>query len=107
MQKMKFQFGDCKRQIDLSDVDFVLNYEQAVTEYEEGVRNLNRELPPSAQLERIYHLFFRLFNRILGEGSTEEMFGNKKSVTMCVKAFHTLVRSMEKYSKTLKTEETI
>ncbi|MBE7042452.1 MAG: hypothetical protein E7399_03045 [Ruminococcaceae bacterium] len=104
MQKMKFQFGDCTRQIDLSDVEFVMNYEQAIEEYEQGVQALNREASPSAQLEQICQLFFAMFDKIFGENSAEEMFGTTKSVALCTKAFTVLIRSMDKYANNLRTE---
>ncbi len=104
MQKMKFQFGAFKRQIDLSDVDFVLRYEQAITEYEEGIQGMNREVAPSAQLEQICQLFFSLFDKLFGDGSAKEMFGETKSVALCTKAFTALLRSMSQYAGALNQE---
>ena len=62
MKMMKYQFGELSQTIDLSDVDFVLRYEQAISEYEEGVKNLDRNIAPSAQLNQVCQLFFDLFD---------------------------------------------
>ena len=107
MQTMKFQFGEFKQQIDLSDVDFVLRYEQAITDYEEGIKGLNREVAPSAQLEQVCQLFFAMFDKLFGEKSAKKMFGETKSVALCTKAFTQLLRSMNQYAGALKKEEKI
>lgn len=104
MQTMKFQFGDFKQQVDLSDVDFVLRYEQAIAEYEEGIKGLNREVPPSAQLVQVCQLFFALFDRLFGEDSAKKMFGETKSVALCTKAFTQLLRAMHQYAGALQQE---
>ncbi len=106
MKMMKYQFGDFSQTIDLSDVDFVFRYEKAVSDYEEGIKSLNRELAPSAQLSQVCQLFFSLFDCLFGEGSSKKMFGETKSLSLCTKAFTLLLRSMNKYAKTLKNEET-
>ncbi len=107
MQTMKFQFGELKQQIDLSDVDFVLRYEQAITDYEEGVKGLNREVAPSAQLEQVCQLFFSMFDKLFGEESAKKMFGETKSVALCTKAFTQLLRAMNQYAGALKKEDKI
>ncbi len=107
MQTMKFQFGAFKQQVDLSDVDFVLRYEQAITDYEEGIKGLNRDVAPSAQLEQVCQLFFALFDKLFGSGSAKEMFGETKSVALCTKAFTLLLRSMNQYAGALKKESGI
>lgn len=107
MQTMKFQFGEFCRQVDLSDVDFVLRYEQAIAEYQEGIQKLDRQLAPSAQLEQVCGLFFLMFDRLFGQGSAKEMFGETKSVALCTKAFTALLRGMNKYARTLHPEGAI
>ena len=107
VQKMKFQFGAFKRQIDLSDVDFVLRYEQAIEDYEKGIKGLNRDVVPSAQLEQVCQLFFSMFDKLFGDGSAKEMFGETKSVALCTKAFSQLLRSMNQYAGALNQEEKI
>ena len=107
MKMMKYQFGELSQTIDLSDVDFVLRYEQAISEYEEGVKNLDRNTAPSAQLNQVCQLFFDLFDCLFGEESAKKMFGETKSVSLCTKAFTLLLRSMNKYAQTLKNEEMV
>lgn len=104
MQKMKFQFGGLIRRVDLSDVEFVSRYEQAVSCYERGVEELDRNLAPSAQLEQVCGLFFTLFDQLFGSGSSQEMFGGTKSVALCTKAFSALLRTMDKYARQLSHE---
>ena len=105
MKKMKYRFGDLNQAVDLSDLDFVLRYEQAVAEYEEGIKNLDWDISPSARLEQVCQLFFGLFDHLFGEGSSQKMFGETKSISLCTKAFTLLLRSMNKYAQELKNED--
>ena len=98
MKQMKFQFGGLSRRVDLSNVEYVRRYEQAVADYERGISKLDRGLTPSEQLEQVCELFFALFDQLFGPGSHQEMFGDTKSVSLCTKAFSALLKTMERYA---------
>lgn len=104
MNQMKFQFGGMSRRIDLSDADYVRRYEQAVAEYEQGLKEIGKGLSLSDQIEQICQLFFTLFDQLFGPGSHVEMFGEVKSVALCSKAFSAFLKAMERYAGQISRE---
>ena len=97
----KYQFGKFEVEIDPTDVAFVEKYEAATTEYQTRIATVSQEGRASEIMMRLCGVFYDVFDEIFGKDTSNKMFGKTNSVDLCVKAFKTLVDTMNDYSKTL------
>ena len=69
---------------------------KAIKQGSERVANINKEIAPIQdeieQIEAMCHIIFDFFNHIFGEGTSEKLFGDKVSLTLCMDAFESLMK---------------
>ena len=74
---------------------------KAIKQGSEMVANINKEIAPIQdeieQIEAMCHIIFDFFNHIFGEGTSEKLFGDKVSLTLCMDAFESFMKRAEKY----------
>lgn len=80
------------------EVDF---YDAEIMEkIESGIEKVNKAVKENMQkkqektslvIRKVCSIIFDFFDSVLGEGSSKEIFGNKTSLTVCIKAYEDFI----------------
>ena len=89
--------GNYEVTIDNTDVDFLKRFEAAAEFYNENATKIKVDGKASEMMEQTFELFKNTFDLIFGEGTTEKMFGKQKSVNEAIKAYRTIVDTVNDY----------
>lgn len=99
-------FGDYKIMIDNTDVDFLKRFEEAAQRYHLQAEQISVDGTASEMMEQFFLLFQNTFDFLFGEGTTQKMFGGKKSVGEAIKAYKAIVEAVNDYQEVLELTET-
>ncbi len=82
------------------EVDF---YDAEIMEkIESGMEKVNKAVKENMQkkqektslvIRKVCSIIFDFFDSVLGEGSSKEIFGNKTSLTICIKAYEDFINA--------------
>lgn len=53
----------------------------------------------SAAIKKVCNVIFNFFDDVLGEGTAKEIFGNKTSLTLCIKAYEDFINAKKEQDK--------
>ena len=86
-----FKYGDLEREIDFTDVEFLENLDEA----KKLIKKEPAQVPKVGKTADIIRAqcqcYFNFFDRVIGEGAHEEMFGGKTSLNACLNATDALL----------------
>lgn len=88
---------DKEYDIDFYDADIMEKIENGTNKVAEAV-NLNNEIKEeksSEVIRKICNVIFDFFDDILGKGASKNIFGNKTSLTLCIKAYEDFVNAKQ------------
>lgn len=78
----KYQINNVELEIDMNDYDFQKKYEEAFQKMGEEEQILQK-VGSNAEITKEYcDLFYRLFDRIFGEGTGNALFHGKRNATL-------------------------
>ena len=81
-----FKFGDLEREIDFTDVEFLENLDEAKALIKEEAAQVPKVGKTADIIRAQCQCYFNFFDRVIGEGAHEEMFGRKVSLNACLDA---------------------
>lgn len=87
----KWSYNDIELEVDLQDADFAELYENAFKQMEEEEKRVQKAGTTSEVIRGYCGLFFNLFDRIYGKGTSERMFKGKANVGMCDAAYSAFI----------------
>lgn len=81
---------------DFCDVDNVEKYEIALEEYMKELEQLKTfEGKDSVALSKICNIVYKFFNSIVGEGTAQKIFMNKRNFAQCLEAMGQIIKAKE------------
>lgn len=86
-----FKFGDLEREIDFTDVEFLENLDEAKALIKEEAAQVPKVGKTADIIRAQCQCYFNFFDRVIGEGAHEEMFGRKVSLNACLDATDALL----------------
>lgn len=86
-----FKYGDLEREIDFTDVEFLENLDEAKKLIKEEAAKVPKVGKTADIIRAQCQCYFNFFNRVIGEGAHEEMFGGKTSLNACLNATDALL----------------
>lgn len=95
-----------------NDADDMEKLENAIDITQDSLNNIQNEGKRTSEIIReTCNIIFNCFNTAFGEGTDKEVFGDKTSLDICMKAFHDLIdakidqeKALEKEMKSLETQ---
>ena len=88
-----FKYGDLEREIDFTDVEFLENLDEAKKLIKEEAAKVPKVGKTADIIRAQCQCYFNFFDRVIGEGAHEEMFGGKTSLNACLNATDALLFS--------------
>ena len=88
--------------IDFTDADFIEKYECKYKEVEEQIKELDSKkdtLSPAEGIRQECKIIKEFLDYVLGEGTSEKIFGNKDSLNLCLQAFEDIIDNVDKQHK--------
>ncbi len=86
-----FKYGDLEREIDFTDVEFLENLDEAKKLIKEEAAKVPKVGKTADIIRAQCQCYFNFFDRVIGEGVHEEMFGGKTSLNACLNATDALL----------------
>ena len=86
-----FKYGDLEREIDFTDVEFLENLDEAKVLIKEEAAKVPKVGKTADIIRAQCQCYFNFFDRVIGEGAHEEMFGGKTSLNACLDATDALL----------------
>ena len=86
-----FKYGDLERDIDFTDVEFLEKLDEAKELSKEEAAQVPRVGKTADIIRAQCQCYFNFFDRVIGEGAHEEMFGGKTSLNACLNATDALL----------------
>ena len=86
-----FKYGDLEREIDFTDVEFLENLDEAKKLIKEEAAQVPKVGKTADIIRAQCQCYFNFFDRVIGEGAHEEMFGGKTSLNACLDAADALL----------------
>ena len=86
-----FKYGDLEREIDFTDVDFLENLDEAKKLIKKEAAQVPKVGKTADIIRAQCQCYFNFFDRVIGEGAHEEMFGGKTSLNACLNATDALL----------------
>ena len=86
-----FKYGDLEREIDFTDVEFLENLDEAKELIKEEAAQVPKVGKTAEIIRAQCQCYFNFFDRVIGEGAHEEMFGGKTSLNACLNATDALL----------------
>ena len=86
-----FKYGDLEREIDFTDVEFLENLDEAKKLIKEEAAKVPKVGKTADIIRAQCQCYVNFFNRVIGEGAHEEMFGGKTSLNACLNATDALL----------------
>lgn len=86
---------------DFSEVENMAKFENALDEYMKELDKLkNFEGKESEQFMEICKIVYKLFDKTIGEGTSQKIFGTKNNFANCIEAVGQLIKAKEDSIKT-------
>ena len=85
--------------IDFTDADFIEKISFKQKEVEKQVEELNNKkdtLTPAEGIRQECKIIKEFLDYVLGEGTSEKIFGNKDSLNLCLTAFEDIINYADK-----------
>ena len=95
-----FKYGNFEIEIDNTDVEFLEKFEAADEYYNKTAQELDTSGTASNMMRQTCELFKNTFEMMLGEGSYEKMFGQRRSAEENIKVYKSLIETIADYSET-------
>ena len=86
-----FKYGDLEREIDFTDVEFLENLDEAKKLIKKEAAQVPKVGKTADIIRAQCQCYFNFFDRVIGEGAHEEMFGGKTSLNACLNATDALL----------------
>ena len=89
-------------EIDFYDVDTMEKIENGMENVSKAIKenNVIKTQKTSTAIRKICNIIFNFFDNVLGEGASKEIFGNKTSLTICIKAYEDFINAKKEQDKT-------
>lgn len=102
-----FKFGNLEAEIDFTDAEFLENLDEAKKLIKEEAAQVPKTGKTADIIRAQCQCYFNFFDRVIGEGAHEDMFGGKTSLNSCLDATDALlafenseaVKMNERYSE--------
>lgn len=91
----EFKYGDFCAAVDITDAQFVENYEKAAEIYNEKIAEIPKDGYESEKLRYVCSVIFEFFDFIFGSDTHKAMFGTKESGRECMEAFAKLIETIK------------
>lgn len=89
--------------IDFTDADFIERMDEGIKKVQEKVKTFkNEDLSVAEGIRQECKIIKDFFDYVLGEGASKEIFGEKNSLNLCIKAFEDIVEAKEQQLKSFK-----
>ena len=86
-----FKYGDLEREIDFTNVEFLENLDEAKKLIKKEAAQVPKVGKTADIIRAQCQCYFNFFDRVIGEGAHEEMFGGKTSLNACLNATDALL----------------
>ena len=86
-----FKFGDLEAEIDFTDADFLEDLEEVKRLMREEAKQVPKTGKTADIIRAQCQCYFNFFDRAIGEGAHEVMFGGKTSLNSCLDAADALL----------------
>ena len=85
-------------EVDFYDADTMEKIEAGIDVVNEKIKktDLKKVQKSSAVIRKVCNIIFEFFNSFLGENASKEIFGEKTSLTLCIKAYEDLINEKKK-----------
>ena len=89
--------------IDFYDADLMERIEEGMEKINNFIKENSRKKKKksSVVIRKICKVIFNFFDDILGAGASKEIFGNKTSLTLCIKAYEDFVNAKKQQDENL------
>lgn len=95
--------NDMNFDIDFTDADFIEKIETASKKvYEETDKLKNEDYTLAEGIRQECKILKDFLDYVLGEGTSEKLFGEKNSLHLCLKAFEDIIKKKEEQMKSIK-----
>lgn len=92
--------------IDFTDADFVERYENKINDVNKDIEELrNKTISPAEGIRQECKIIKEFLDYVIGEGTSEKIFGDKDSLKLCVKAFEDIINEVDRQREEM--QETI
>ncbi len=106
----KFKFGKFETEIDATDVGFLKQYNAAAEKMQKAVDAADKNassMEAWRYMDELCSALFAFFDEVLGEGASNKMFGEKRSVDLCADAVVKLRECATNYDSVVSKLDTI
>lgn len=88
--------------IDFYDANTMEKIEAGMENVKKAVdENINiKSQKTSEAIRKVCNVIFAFFDDVLGEGTSKKIFGNKTSLTLCIKAYEDFIQAKKKQDET-------
>jgi hypothetical protein len=86
-------------EIDFTDADFIEKYDYKLKDVEkqiEELRSKKNTLKPAEGIRQECKIIKEFLDYVLGDGTSEKIFGGKDSLNLCLKAFEDIIDNFDK-----------
>lgn len=90
-----FKFGQFSKQIDFTDAEFCDALERAAQALKDETGNIKESGTLQSVIRAQCAAIWRYFDRLMGEGASEKMFGGKVNARLCNKAVAAFMEAKE------------
>lgn len=82
-------------EIDFYDVDTMEKIENGMDKVSKVIKenSVIKSQKTSVAIKKTCNVIFNFFDDVLGEGASKEIFGNKTSLTLCIKAYEDFINA--------------
>lgn len=89
---------DKEYDIDFYDADIIEKIENGMDKVSKVVNQNSKikEQKTSTVIREVCNVIFNFFDSVLGEGASKDIFGNKTSLKLCIKAYEDIINEKKK-----------
>lgn len=96
---------DKEFEVDFFDADFMERYEKEAESAKKELNNINiSTMKQSEAINTVCEIIERCFDNIWGQGTSKEIFKEKRNFRLCIKAFQDLKKGKKEQEKELFSE---
>lgn len=94
----QFKFGEFEIELDVTDYDFSVKYENLAQELDKKAKELPKDGKMSDTIIASCTIIFEFFEALFGKGTAKKMFGSRTNIRLCD-------QSLVEISKAIQTDK--
>lgn len=87
-----WKWNDVELEVDMEDFDFLQKYEDAFKKLEIEEKEVVKTGTGVEIIRNYCNLFYHLFDRIFGEGTSNRLFAGKRNIRLCEECYDSFIR---------------